>query len=230
MRTDPTRWMPVVLGLLVLGVLILAYQNHRLAGRVAVLEKSGGEGAANAERGPRGSGDRAAHERLETVDGSVLVAGEGRRRGRGRSHAGVDGGPAGDEDPTLSMDELLEDPEFQSRLGDLFTEYSSNERAERRERRTDYVADRISETVAEFAADHDLDAETEAQVSQILTNYMAQRMELRDAMMDGDGDNEELRAERERLSEDTDSALIELLGQELFDELDVQVPGPGRRR
>ncbi len=237
MRTDPYRWIPIALAVLVLGVLALAVQNHRLGQRVVALEErlEDERGAtAGRDRGARGGrGGRDAGGGLELLDevdadGAAMVAGRGRPRGsrRGRDGAAGDGAEAA----TASMEEVLDDPAFQERLGELFEEYSSAEREERRERRTDYIADRIAETVSDFATEHGLDAETEAQVTRILSDHVSQRMELHDAMMEGDGDREALGAEREQLEAETESALVELLGEELYGQLEEQLPGPGRGR
>jgi len=224
----------VALGLLCLGALILGYQNHRLGRRVADLE----EQLAAADSSPRGKGrpGRGGRdlERIEAVDadGEMLVATGDRRRGagrggRGRSGVDLDTDAGGD---TPSVDELMEDPAFQDRLTELVAEHASQERAERNERRREYMSDRIGEHLSEFALEHDLDEDVEAQMIQIVLDSMHQRMDLRDAMMEGEGDRDQLRAEQDRVEAESDAALVELLGQELFDELEGQWPGPGPRR
>ena len=206
----------VVAGVLGVGVISLAWREHQLASRVGELEDRLAALETTGERGRRGStvgtrgGDPTAERR------------EGRRAPRAqRSRPPQD-------DPTTELDESrlaesLAAPEARQMIEDVVADYSVQEREDRRLRREEYVTDRVRQLVDGFAEAQGLDEETASQLEQEMLTASAERMALRSAMMDGDLDAEEMRAERDRQSAASDERLLELLGEETFEALQAEM-------
>ena len=134
------------------------------------------------------------------------------------------GGPPREASAALD----LEDPEVRGQLADLVEE-TQHERME--QRRAEHIARfeaEVSEEVARFGEDHGLPAETTDEVLRLLGGMNDTRHALFADVRDGRITHLELRREMRAAHDDTEGALADLLGAELFADLEERVPfGPG---
>lgn len=213
-RGGRTVWTAVV-AVLALGVVFLAWRGHELSGRVTDLEQQLDEMKQASETVQAGAGQRRGGA---SADRSV------RDRSRARASRGdTEAAEVGDEMAQAQLADSLVPSEARQLVEGMMADYSEAERSERRQRREEFVTSRVQEMLEEFADAKDLDEETEALVSAEVQDRTAEMMSVQDSLMDGDLDREEAREERERLRQESDVRLIELLGEDEFEALEQRL-------
>ena len=143
----------------------------------------------------------------------------------------------------------LEDPEIEARIEDEVAERTAEalnniapvppddlediveQRLEERmeERRNERRArhrEVMTEHIKEFASDAGHSAVVQDQMLQIMDDAMANAMEIRQAIQDGELDRGDARSEFMGIREDVDTSLIELLGEAEAEQFLENVPGP----
>ena len=201
-----TRALGLAAGVLALCVIALLWRDHRLAQRVDDLEGR----LAALETDPVRSGSR------------------GGGRYTGTSRRGWSDSPRMALDPDLdggAVAESLAAPEARQMIEEVVADYSEAERDDRRARREEYINDRVTEVVESFADDQGLDDGTVEQLLALMLAATEERHALRSEMMDGEMTAEEIRAERDRVSQERDAELVEMLGDEGFEALQVAMDG-----
>jgi len=217
-----TVWIAVA-AVLAVGMVVLAWRDHQLSGRVADLEQRLDEMKLARESLRAGGGLRREGGR---ADRSVRARSR-RRRGRG----GVQMATVEDEVAEASLAEELTAPMGRQLVENVVAEYSEAERAERRERREEHMTDRVREVVDAFVDEQALDEETATAMLDEVLATTAEMMDLHAAIMDGELEREEAQSERETVRQESDARLKELLGEEGFDALEQamqQARGPSR--
>jgi hypothetical protein len=194
-----TRGLGLVALVLVLAVVALAWRDRRLSQRVVDLETRLAELETSAQRSSARR-DATAGPRRRAIALSAPLA--------------VD---------SEELAHSLAAPEARQMIEDVVEDYSVAEREERRQRREEYIDDWIHEFADDFAADQGLDDDAAQQMLQVLLEGTAARQELRVAMMDGELDSETVREERDRVVAEMDERLVELLGEETFDAMQVEM-------
>ncbi len=194
-------------GVLALCVVALLWRDHRLAQRVDDLEGRLASLEAAPNRGP----------------------GRGEGRARGSSGRGAGSARPHQTWPTAVDEEVVAEslaaPEARQVIEDVVADYSLAEREERRARREEYINDRVSEVIETFADEQGLDDESMEQLLALMLAATEERHALRSEMMDGEVTAEEMRAERDRVAQERDAELIEMLGDEGFEALQVAMEG-----
>ena len=206
-----TVWIAVAAAL-ALGVVFLTWRDHQLSGRVADLEQ-------------RLDDMRQARETLRAGGGPRREGGQSdrsvrdRTRGR-RSRGDTEVAEVGGEMAEAQLAERLASPAARQLVEGMVADYSDAERSERRQRRGEFITARVQEVLEEFADEQELDEETRAKVVAEVQAMTDEMMSMHDALLDGEVERDEAMQERERLRQESDVRLIELLGPEGFDALE----------